>query len=164
MGTVPMFAAETTLPWKKSFAAAKIGLPLRPGKSYNPMRLVSETSGKVLIGRLTVADTFWSRFVGLQFQRKLAAGAGLLLVPCSSVHTSFLRFPWTLFSWTATDRFWLSVEIFGLGGWPGDRARAMPYWKCPRAREIFSSGNSCESNLRARISHRDALPMLPPGA
>ncbi len=93
MGTVPMFAAETTLPWKKSFAAAKMGLPLRPGKSYNPMRLVSETSGKVLIGRLTVADTFWSRFVGLQFQRKLAAGDGLLLVPCSSVHTSFLRFP-----------------------------------------------------------------------
>jgi uncharacterized membrane protein (UPF0127 family) len=42
---------------------------------------------------LTIADGFWSRLVGLQFRRPLPSDAGLLLVPCNSVHTCFLRFP-----------------------------------------------------------------------
>jgi uncharacterized membrane protein (UPF0127 family) len=56
-------------------------------------RLVSRTTGKVLAGRLTIADTFWSRLAGLQFRHTLASDAGLLLVPCASVHTGFMRFP-----------------------------------------------------------------------
>ncbi len=42
---------------------------------------------------LKVASTFWSRFAGLQLQRQLADGCGLLLVPCTSIHTCFMRFP-----------------------------------------------------------------------
>jgi len=57
------------------------------------MRLLINTTGKILVARLTIADTYWSRLLGLQFRRKPAAGAGLLLVPCNSVHTSFVRFP-----------------------------------------------------------------------
>jgi uncharacterized membrane protein (UPF0127 family) len=56
-------------------------------------RLVSEMTGETVVGRLTIADGFWSRFAGLQFRRPLASDAGLLLVPCNSVHTCFLRFP-----------------------------------------------------------------------
>ncbi len=56
-------------------------------------RLVSETTGKTVVARLTIADGFWSRLAGLQFRRPLPSDAGLLLVPCNSVHTCFVRFP-----------------------------------------------------------------------
>ena len=56
-------------------------------------RLVSKTTGKTVVARLTIADGFWSRLVGLQFRRPLPSDAGLLLVPCNSVHTCFVRFP-----------------------------------------------------------------------
>ena len=56
-------------------------------------QLASETTSKILVTRLKIADGFWSRLVGLQFRRKLPSGAGLLLVPCNSVHTCFVRFP-----------------------------------------------------------------------
>ncbi len=55
-------------------------------------RLVSETSGKTVVARLTIADGFWSRFAGLQLRRPPPVDAGLLLVPCNSVHTCFMRF------------------------------------------------------------------------
>lgn len=41
---------------------------------------------------LQVADSFWSRFVGLMFRRALGIGCGLLLKRCSSVHTAWMRF------------------------------------------------------------------------
>ncbi len=56
-------------------------------------RLLSKTTGKTVAERLAIADGFWSRLVGLQFHRELAADAGLMLVPCNSVHTCFMRFP-----------------------------------------------------------------------
>ncbi len=56
-------------------------------------RLVSKTTGKTVVARLEIADGFWSRLVGLQFRRELPADTGLLLVPCNSVHTCFVRFP-----------------------------------------------------------------------
>lgn len=40
-----------------------------------------------------MADTFWSRFVGLQFAPELPEGHGLLIRPCNSVHMFFMRFP-----------------------------------------------------------------------
>jgi hypothetical protein len=55
--------------------------------------LVSEATGKTVVARLTIADGFWSRLAGLQFRRPLAADAGVLLAPCNSVHTCFVRFP-----------------------------------------------------------------------
>jgi len=56
-------------------------------------RLVSETTGKIVVAQLKIADRFLSRLAGLQFRRPLASEAGLLLVPCNSVHTCFVRFP-----------------------------------------------------------------------
>jgi uncharacterized protein len=56
-------------------------------------RLVSKTTGKTVAAQLRIADGFCSRLVGLQFRRPLPSDAGLLLVPCNSVHTCFVRFP-----------------------------------------------------------------------
>jgi len=40
-----------------------------------------------------VADGFWSRFVGLMGRRSLQPEKGLLIYPCTSVHTFFMRMP-----------------------------------------------------------------------
>jgi uncharacterized membrane protein (UPF0127 family) len=57
------------------------------------MRLIRESDGATVVEALEVADGLWSRIIGLQFRRSLPVGAGLLLVPCHSVHTFFCRFP-----------------------------------------------------------------------
>jgi uncharacterized membrane protein (UPF0127 family) len=56
-------------------------------------RLVERASGRVVVERLELADRFWSRLVGLQFRGGLPSGQALLLIPCGSVHTCWLRFP-----------------------------------------------------------------------
>jgi uncharacterized membrane protein (UPF0127 family) len=58
----------------------------------NSWRLVSKTTDKTVVTRLAIADGFWSRLAGLQFRRPLPSAAGLLMVPCNSVHTCFVRF------------------------------------------------------------------------
>ncbi|HUW14573.1 MAG TPA: DUF192 domain-containing protein [Anaerolineae bacterium] len=45
----------------------------------------------VTVGRL--ANTHWSRLRGLMGSRPLAPLEGLLIVPCKSIHTHFMRFP-----------------------------------------------------------------------
>ena len=41
---------------------------------------------------IEIADTFWRRFWGLMGQKSIAPAHALLLCPCSSVHTFFMRF------------------------------------------------------------------------
>jgi hypothetical protein len=57
------------------------------------VRVVNRTSGQVLAERAAVADTLWSRFIGLQGRRDLPLGTGLVLVPCTSIHMLFMFFP-----------------------------------------------------------------------
>lgn len=40
-----------------------------------------------------MASNFFLRLKGLLARRSLEAGEGLILVPCDSVHTFFMRFP-----------------------------------------------------------------------
>ena len=58
-----------------------------------PWRLVDRQSGRTLVDSLELADGYWSRLAGWQFRRRPEPRHGLLLVPCSSVHTFWLRFP-----------------------------------------------------------------------
>ena len=51
------------------------------------------TRGQNLATAGRVADTFWTRLRGLLGSKPLAPGEGLLVVPCKSVHTHFMRFP-----------------------------------------------------------------------
>lgn len=57
------------------------------------MRIVNETKGSILGSRVVVARSFWQRFLGLMFRRSLDEGAGLVVDPCSSIHTMWMRFP-----------------------------------------------------------------------
>jgi uncharacterized membrane protein (UPF0127 family) len=47
----------------------------------------------IVVPRLTIASSFFARLIGLWSKSKLADDEGLLLVPCSSVHTFWMRFP-----------------------------------------------------------------------
>jgi uncharacterized membrane protein (UPF0127 family) len=58
-----------------------------------PWRVINKTTGKTVVARLTIAAGYWSRLIGLQFRRELPPEAGMLLFPCNSVHTCFVRFP-----------------------------------------------------------------------
>jgi len=53
----------------------------------------NETRGTTLAECAGVADTAWTRLVGLLSRSSLARGEGLLITPCSSIHMFFMRFP-----------------------------------------------------------------------
>jgi uncharacterized membrane protein (UPF0127 family) len=56
-------------------------------------KLLNRATGAVVAETLEVADSFLTRLRGLQFRSALPPGHALLLVPCSSVHTHWMRFP-----------------------------------------------------------------------
>ena len=51
-----------------------------------------DQNGTEVIAAMEVADSFLTRLRGLQFRKSLQEGHGLLVVPCSSIHTCFMRF------------------------------------------------------------------------
>ena len=55
-------------------------------------QLADRNTGKIIVPHLEIAATFWRRFWGLQFRASLAEGSGLLIVPCNSIHTFWMRF------------------------------------------------------------------------
>lgn len=55
--------------------------------------LFNKSNKNVIVKKLSVADGFWSRMKGLMWKKDLAEDEGLLLVPCNSVHSMFMRFP-----------------------------------------------------------------------
>ena len=58
----------------------------------NGWQLEVRDTGRVVIERLVIADRFWNRLCGLQFRHPLPPGHGILLVPCASIHTMWMRF------------------------------------------------------------------------
>lgn len=48
---------------------------------------------KILGIEAEVANSFFSRLMGLMFRRDLPAGKGLLITRCRAIHTLFMRFP-----------------------------------------------------------------------
>ena len=56
------------------------------------MRISNATRQKELASNAWAARGFWPRLVGLLGRAHLAPGEALLLEPCNSVHTAFMRF------------------------------------------------------------------------
>ncbi len=55
--------------------------------------LVNVTRGsEVAVERLEIASSWWSRLRGLMFREGLDSGTALLIVPCRSVHTHWMKF------------------------------------------------------------------------
>lgn len=56
------------------------------------MQIRNLTRNAELAGSARVARTIWSRFIGLLGRSSLDPGQALVLEPCGSVHTAFMRF------------------------------------------------------------------------
>ena len=56
-------------------------------------RIVNVSKGTTVAGQARKAESFWARLVGLMGRSGLKEGEGLLLSPCASVQTLFMRFP-----------------------------------------------------------------------
>lgn len=57
------------------------------------LQIINETRGTRLAERCGAARSFLARLRGLMGHPGLGAGEGLLIDPCSSVHSFFMRFP-----------------------------------------------------------------------
>ena len=70
---------------------------------------------------LEIADTFWRRFLGLMGWKNIAPSCGLLIMPCSGVHTCFMRFAVdVIYLKHREDGGWQVIEaICGLRPWIG---------------------------------------------
>jgi len=55
-------------------------------------RLVNVSTSEVVVQHVELANTWWSRFIGLQFRKELPTNTALLIAPCSSIHTCWMRF------------------------------------------------------------------------
>jgi uncharacterized membrane protein (UPF0127 family) len=56
------------------------------------VKMLNETKGTVVAEQVQVADTFWSRLVGLMGRRSLPEGQGMWISRSNSIHTAFMRF------------------------------------------------------------------------
>ena len=72
------------------------------------MRIYNSTRGTELARDARAARTFWPRFIGLMGRSALQLGEALVLEPCSSVHTAFMRFAIDV---VYTDRSWRVVKV-----------------------------------------------------
>ena len=52
--------------------------------------VVNVTTGETLARHAAVAETLWTRFLGLQGRRSLPSSEGLVLLPTSSIHMFFM--------------------------------------------------------------------------
>lgn len=79
------------------------------------MLVRNRSQDHLLVADLRVADSFITRLCGLMFRRELPGGEGLLIRPCNSVHTHFMRFPIDVIF---VDREWRVLHlILGMRPW-----------------------------------------------
>lgn len=57
------------------------------------MRLINKTKNTILAQDVQVADTLFPRMRGLLGKKGLKCGQAIVLKPCNSIHTFFMRFP-----------------------------------------------------------------------
>jgi len=120
--------------------------------SWYDMRLIDETTGKVLANRVELADTFWRRFHGLMFRRRFPKGSAVLFrLPKPGrygIHMFFVRFPIDLLY---LDSRFVVVELReGLRPWRTHRPKAIANYLIE-----LPAGTISRSNVK--IGHKIAL-------
>lgn len=56
------------------------------------MQIINKTRNTVLAEEAIVADTPWQRMKGLLGRKDLKKGEALIIKPCNSIHSCFMRF------------------------------------------------------------------------
>jgi uncharacterized membrane protein (UPF0127 family) len=59
----------------------------------NLVKIINTTKNTLLAEKAEIADNFWLRLKGLLGKNCLQPGEGLIIRPCTSIHTLFMRFP-----------------------------------------------------------------------
>lgn len=57
------------------------------------MKIINQSNNTSLASDALIADKPLARVIGLLNKRRLLPGEGLVIRPCNSVHTFFMRFP-----------------------------------------------------------------------
>ena len=63
------------------------------GSFKGKVRVINRTTGEVILREAELAESFWKRLVGLLRRSSLEEGTGMVIRPCSSVHTLGMAFP-----------------------------------------------------------------------
>ena len=57
------------------------------------MKLVNAATNEIIADKLVMKDSFFGRFWGLLGTKSLGDGEGIILKPCTQIHTFFMRMP-----------------------------------------------------------------------
>jgi uncharacterized membrane protein (UPF0127 family) len=57
------------------------------------IKIINKTKDTILAENAVLADTFFKRIKGLIGRKEFTKGEALILEPCNSIHTFFMRFP-----------------------------------------------------------------------
>lgn len=57
------------------------------------MAVINLASNQVIADNVKIADSFWPRFKGLMGIKSISEDFALHLIPCTSIHTFFMKFP-----------------------------------------------------------------------
>ena len=109
-------------------------------------QLIDADSESVIIPRLELATSFWQRFRGLQLRAELPEDQGLLIKPCRSIHTHWMRFSIDV---AMLDEDGLVLEVFsGVKPWRFVR-------QVRRTRSVLeTSAGALEGQLQAGMHTR----------
>lgn len=120
---------------------------MKKGCSHLRTVSVRRSDGTTLLERVEVASTFFERLRGLLGRKGLAPGEALLIVPCNSVHTCFMRFP-------------IDVVFLGRDGAVLAIARCLRPWRFYACRGAFAALElSAGSSHRLKIAAGDRLDL-----
>ena len=56
------------------------------------MKCLNPKTQEVFADNLKLNNTYFSRLMGLMFKKNLPKGSGIILKPCTQIHTCFMRF------------------------------------------------------------------------
>jgi len=58
-----------------------------------PIKIINETKNTLVAEKAVLVETFLMRIKGLLGRKKFLKGEALILKPCNSIHTFFMKFP-----------------------------------------------------------------------
>lgn len=57
------------------------------------MNIYNSTQNNLIAGDVKIAENFFTRSIGLLSRKSLSQDEGLIIRPCCSIHTLFMKFP-----------------------------------------------------------------------
>jgi uncharacterized protein len=126
-------------------------------------RVVNRSRGTVLADQAGVARSWWARGKGLLGRHGLPEGGGLIIDPCSSIHTWFMAFPIDVVFVAADGRVVRTAHA--LRPWRfGPFARQVRYVVELPAGALARSGTQADDYLELVARVDEAAPAHAPGA